>query len=130
MNKRILIVDDEPYILHIVALKLTNAGYEVITAMDGEEAVELCKTQRPAMVITDYQMPFLSGVALCTQLQACDQTRGIPIMMLTARGFDISPEQMAESGISVLLGKPFSPREVLRQVQELLEDTEAPVAVE
>jgi len=122
MNARILIADDEAHILHVVSMKLRNAGFEVITAMDGEEALELCKTERPDLLITDFQMPFLSGLDLCKSLRALEETRSIPAMMLTARGFDITPEEMAEARISAVLAKPFSPREVLQKVHDLLAD--------
>ena len=122
MNAKVLIADDEAHILHVVSMKLRNAGFEVITAMDGEEALELCKTERPDLVITDFQMPFLSGLELCKQLRRREETRHIPAMMLTARGFDITPEEMAEAKISAVLAKPFSPREVLQKVRDLLAD--------
>ena len=121
MSLKILVVDDEAHILHIVSLKLRNAGYEVITAMDGEEALELCLAESPDLVITDNQMPYLSGLELCRRLRQNDQTRSIPAMMLTARGFDIDPNEMTAVGLSAVLAKPFSPRELLDRVNELLE---------
>ncbi len=121
MSLKILVVDDEAHILHIVSLKLRNAGYEVITAMDGEEALELCLAESPDLVITDNQMPYLSGLELCRRLRQNDQTRSIHAMMLTARGFDIDPNEMTEVGLSAVLAKPFSPRELLDRVNELLE---------
>ena len=121
MSKTILVADDEAHILHIVSLKLRNAGFEVITAMDGEEAFELCLAESPDPVITDNQMPYLSGMELCRQLRQNDLTKSIPAIMLTARGFDINQTEMDEVGLSVVLAKPFSPREVLNRVNELLE---------
>ena len=121
---KILVADDEAHILHVVTMKLAHAGYEVITAMDGEEALELALVEKPDMIITDYQMPYLTGVELCTRLRENEQTRDIPVLMLTARGFDIAEDEMAVAGIHDVLGKPFSPREVLRRVQHLLEADE------
>lgn len=120
MSKKILVADDEAHILHVVSMKLTNAGYEVITAMDGEEALELCSAEKPDLLITDYQMPIVTGLELCRQLQVVWPNRRIPIIMLTARGFDMDPNQMAKAGISTVLAKPFSPRELLGKVEELL----------
>jgi len=125
MNKKILAADDEAHILHVVSMKLTNAGYEVLTAMDGEEALELCSSERPDLLITDYQMPIMSGLELCKELRARAETQGIPAIMLTARGFDIEPREMAEAGISAVLAKPFSPREILQKVRELLDGAPA-----
>jgi len=120
MSAKILVADDEAHILHVLAMKLRNAGYEVITAMDGEEALDLCSAEKPDMIITDYQMPFISGLEFCTEIQASNLAPGVPILMLTARGFDISPEQRARAGLKAVLAKPFSPREVLEKVSELL----------
>ncbi len=127
MNESILVADDEAHILHVVSMKLRNAGYEVTTAMDGEEALELCKSEIPDLVITDYQMPIMSGVEFCKALRGCDGTRDIPAIMLTARGFDIEPEEMAEAGIAAVLSKPFSPREVRQKVEELLRQRKEPL---
>lgn len=120
MGKKILVADDEAHILHVVSMKLRNAGFEVVTAEDGEEAYELCSTEKPDLLITDYQMPLMTGLELCTLLRSQDATRDIPAMMLTARGFDIEPEEMEAARISAVLAKPFSPREVLSRVHELL----------
>jgi len=125
MSLKILAVDDEAHILHVVSMKLRNAGYEVITAVDGEEALELAKAERPALVITDYQMPYLSGLEFCKALRADEATRGIPAIMLTARGFDIDAQDMIDAGIAAVLAKPFSPRELLEKVNSLLSESEA-----
>jgi len=130
MSRKILVADDEAHILHVVSMKLRNAGFEVITAVDGEEALELCAAERPDLLITDFQMPFLSGLELCKRLRTHEDTRDIPAMMLTARGFDIGPEEMEEARISAVLAKPFSPREVLQKVTELLEEATAAAAGE
>lgn len=120
MNKRVLVADDEAYILHVVSMKLKNAGFDVITAVDGEEALELCTSEQPDLLITDYQMPYLSGLELCKQLRSRDETKAIPAVMLTARGFDIEPAEMVDAGIAAVFAKPFSPREVLAAVCDLL----------
>lgn len=120
MSKKILVADDESHIRHVVSMKLANAGYEVITAMDGEEALELCNTERPDLLITDYQMPFLTGLEVAKRLRAIEHLKAMPVLMLTARGFDIEASEMAAAGIADVLSKPFSPREVLGKVQQLL----------
>jgi two-component system alkaline phosphatase synthesis response regulator PhoP len=124
MSAKILVADDETHILHVVSMKLKNAGYDVITAMDGEEALELCKAELPVLVITDFQMPRLTGLEFCKQLRACDETKNIPAIMLTARGFDIEPTEMIDAGIAAVLAKPFSPRELLEKVSGLLDTAE------
>ncbi|HWL94668.1 MAG TPA: response regulator [Phycisphaerae bacterium] len=125
--KKILVCDDEPHILHVVSTKLRNAGYEVITAPDGEEGFEAAKAQKPDLILTDYQMPFLSGLELAVKLQADPQTAEIPLIMLTARGYSLESGDLKNSNIRKVLPKPFSPREVLASVQAILNATEAPV---
>ena len=120
MAKRILVADDESHIVLVVSLKLRNAGFEVLTASDGEEAAELCLSERPDLLITDYQMPLLTGLELCHKLRLDERTKSIPAIMLTARGFDIEPQEMIDAGIAAFLAKPFSPRELLARVNDLL----------
>ncbi|MGD0769695.1 MAG: response regulator [Tepidisphaeraceae bacterium] len=118
--KKILVADDESHILHVVSLKLRNAGFEVLTAADGQEALELAQAQRPDLLITDYHMPQLSGLELCQKLKQDPATAGIPTIMLTARGYQLDPKDTQESGIARMLSKPFSPRNLLTAVNEVL----------
>lgn len=120
MGRKVLVVDDEAHIVHVLSMKLANAGYEAIAAVDGEEALELCLAERPDLVITDYQMPCMTGLEFCRRLRSNNQTKDIPVLMLTARGFDIPPHEMAAAGIAGVMSKPFSPREVLSRVGGLL----------
>ena len=117
----VLVADDEAHILHVVSLKLRNAGYEVLTAHDGEEAMELALQHHPALVITDFQMPFMTGLELCVKLKQTESTRDIPAIMLTARGFAMAEDDLNPTNIAAVLSKPFSPRDVLAKVQELIE---------
>ena len=125
---RILVCDDEPHIVHVVAAKLRNAGLEVITAGDGEEAFGLAKSQQPDLVITDYQMPILSGLELCAKLRGDPATRNMPAIMLTARGFSLADQELIHTNIRQVLVKPFSPREVLSTVRRILDVTPATMA--
>jgi CheY-like chemotaxis protein len=123
----ILVVDDETHILNVVAIKLQNAGYRVATAEDGLEAYEMARQLRPDLVITDYQMPALSGVELCARLREEPGLRDVPVIMLTARGFAISPRESTATNIRRVIEKPFSPREVLAEVNAQLQPV-APMA--
>ena len=122
-SKRILVCDDEPHILHVVATKLRNGGFEVLSAADGEEAFQIAVKEKPDLLITDYQMPFLSGLELCAKLRVDPNTTAIPVIMLTARGFSIEEEDLSKTNIRKVLPKPFSPREVHRSVMEILDTT-------
>jgi len=125
MHKRILVVDDEAHILHVVSMKLRNAGYEVITAADGEEALELAIAEKPDLLITDFHMPVMDGVELCCELRKQPGLESTPAIMLTARGYALDPEDTARTGICTVLSKPFSPRELLATVREVLEGATA-----
>lgn len=130
VSKKILVADDESHILHVLMMKLRNAGYDVITAVDGEEALDLCLAECPDMVITDFQMPLKTGLELCRDLHAHQATRDIPVMLLTAREFDLDSHEVAQAGISVIVAKPFAPREVLAKVRQLLGERETSDALE
>jgi len=121
---RILVADDETHILHVVSLKLRNAGYDVVTALDGEEALELARQDKPALLITDYQMPLMTGLELCRALSSDPATAEIPVVMLTARGFSLTDDDLSHTNIKDVLSKPFSPREVLSRVQALTASAE------
>ena len=120
MSPLILCVDDEPHIRHVMALKLQNAGYRVITAEDGEEALKLATQHVPDLVVTDYQMPYLCGLELCLRMRQQAATRDTPVVMLTARGFSLEQEQLEATNVKAVLSKPFSPREVLTRVRDLV----------
>jgi CheY-like chemotaxis protein len=124
-NKTILVADDESHILNVVSLKLTNAGYTVFTAVDGQEALELATAQRPDLLITDYHMPQLSGLELCQRLRQNPATAGIPTIMLTARGYSLEPSDTEQNGINCMLSKPFSPRQLLATVGQMLANAAA-----
>jgi two-component system alkaline phosphatase synthesis response regulator PhoP len=120
MNKKILVADDESHILHVVSLKLRNAGFSVVTACDGQEALELTQQEKPDLLIIDYHMPYLSGLELCARLKENAATSNIPAILLTARGYDLDTEDTRSHGIVRLLSKPFSPRQLLATVNEFL----------
>jgi CheY-like chemotaxis protein len=124
-ERTILVADDESHILHVVSLKLKNAGYRVLTARDGQEALEIAQQEKPDLLITDYHMPQLSGIELCRKLKLDPATSNIPAIMLTARGYELEPADTEQSGILRMLSKPFSPRHLLSTVEEVLSGTAA-----
>lgn len=126
-GKKVLVVDDEIHIVHVVAIKLRNNGYEVISANNGSEAFELACKNIPDIIVTDYQMPVMTGMELVEKLRENEQTKDIPIIMLTARSFAISKEQQEALKISDCLSKPFSPRELLGNIEDILYQREIKV---
>ena len=121
MSKRILLCDDEIHILRAAEFKLKKAGYEVQIAGDGEEAWEAIHRQKPDILITDCQMPRLDGLGLVRRLRDNPETADLPIFMLTAKGFELSHEELAdELEVLRVIAKPFSPRELLQDVDAVL----------
>lgn len=127
-DKTILAVDDEAHILHVVSLKLQNAGFNVITAKDAEEAFDSAAGVPIDLVITDYQMPGMSGLELAKKLHNEPGKKQLPVMLLTAHGLALEQVELAQAGVSVCLSKPFSPRDLLAKVNELLEQRQAALA--
>ena len=117
---RILIVDDEAHILQVLSLKLRNAGYEVLSAGDGEEGLELALKEVPDLIITDFQMPFMTGLEMCRVLATNEATKNIPVFFLTARGHSLSDDDISTGNIRHVVHKPFSPRAVLELVKSQL----------
>jgi CheY-like chemotaxis protein len=119
-GKKVLVVDDEIHIVHVVAIKLRNNGYEVITASDGAQAYEQACSEKPDIIVTDYQMPVMTGLELIEKVRETDEINNIPVILLTARSFAIEEEQKQQLEISECLSKPFSPKELLRSVEDIL----------
>ena len=119
-DKKVLVVDDEIHIVHVVAIKLRNNGYEVVTADNGAQAFELACKENPDIIVTDFQMPIMTGLELVEKLRGNEATKDVPVIMLTARSFAISKEQQEDLQISGCLSKPFSPRELLGNIEDVL----------
>lgn len=124
-QRKALVVDDEFHIVQVVAIKLRNNGFDVVTAENGALAYQAACEQTPDIIITDYQMPVLSGIELIEKLRQNPATANIPVVMLTARNFSIEDDQKQALRISACLSKPFSPREVLQTVGEVLQQKAA-----
>ncbi len=119
-DKTVLVVDDAIHIVHVVAIKLRNNGYEVISADNGAEALELALREKPDIIVTDYQMPVMTGLELVENLRRHEETKDIPVIMLTARSFAIEQKQQDALRISGCLSKPFSPKELLSNIEDIL----------
>ncbi len=121
-EKKVLVVDDEIHIVHVVAIKLRNNGFTVITAENGAQAFERACEDKPDIIVTDCQMPVMTGLELIEKLRKNEDTKEIPVIMLTARSFAIEQEQKEQLQISECLSKPFSPKELLRSIEDILYD--------
>ncbi len=118
--RKVLVADNEIHIVQVVAIKFRNNGFEVITSDNAREAFELACRQKPDVIVTDLQMPGTSSLELVENLRNHPATADIPVVLLTARNFTVEDEQMSDLKISVCLPKPFSPRELLQTVNEVL----------
>jgi len=118
--RKVLVADDEVHIVQVVAMKLRNNGFEVVTAQSGTEAYEVCCQENPDVIVTDFQMPGMDGIQLIEKIRENADLQQMPIIMLTARGFAIDDELKQKLQISECLSKPFSPKELLGHVEGVL----------
>jgi two-component system alkaline phosphatase synthesis response regulator PhoP len=120
VSERILVVDDEASILQLLTYNLTRAGYEVVTATNGEEALQLAKSQPFDLILLDLMLPGMDGFEVCKEIR---KSSAVPILMLTARGEEIDRVIGFEIGADDYVTKPFSPRELLGRVKAILRRT-------
>ncbi|WP_449621217.1 response regulator [Robertmurraya sp. Marseille-Q9965] len=118
MVKKVLVVDDEQSIVTLLQYNLQQSGYEVITAMDGEEGKNLAISENPDLIILDLMLPKLDGIDVCKQLR--QQKVSTPILMLTAKDEEFDKVLGLELGADDYMTKPFSPREVIARVKAIL----------
>ena len=120
MNANILIADDEPNQLELMSFNLSNAGYSIIKATNGKEAIELIENHSPDLIILDWMMPKMSGIDVCRTLRSRPETKQIPIIILSARSEDSDKSLGLDTGADDYITKPFSPKELISRVKALL----------
>ncbi|MCU9614182.1 response regulator transcription factor [Caldibacillus lycopersici] len=118
MGKKVLVIDDEQSIVTLLQYNLSQAGYEVITALDGEEGLNLAIQEQPEMIVLDLMLPKMDGIEVCKLLR--QQKIDIPILMLTAKDDEFDKVLGLELGADDYMTKPFSPREVVARVKAIL----------
>lgn len=121
MKSKILVVDDEPDAVELVTFNLRNAGYEVITAEDGEAALKKARNASPDLLVLDVMLPEIDGFEVCKLLRRDPATAKIPIIMLTAKAAEIDRVLGLEFGADDYLTKPFSPRELILRIKKLIQ---------
>lgn len=117
--KTILLADDEANLRLLVRTTLSDPRFRIVEASDGREALQLAKAESPDAIVLDWMMPGLSGIEVAAELRKDPLTRGIPIIMLTARGQEADREHAERLEVSTYLVKPFSPLELLQRVDDL-----------
>ena len=119
-GERVLVVDDEPDIVALVAYHLAKAGYRVSTAASGPEALQAAREERPALVVLDLMLPAMSGFEVLEQLRVSDATRDVAVLLLTARRDEPDRIRGLSLGADDYLTKPFSPQELVLRVGAIL----------
>lgn len=130
MKQKILVVDDEPDALELIEYNLRNAGYDVIRASDGVEALRKVRALHPQLVVLDLMLPEMDGMEVCKTLKREVATSSIPIIMLTAKAAEIDRVVGLELGADDYVTKPFSPRELVLRVKTALKRTQPIVEAE
>jgi DNA-binding response OmpR family regulator len=125
VKPKILVVDDEPDALELIAFNLKNAGLEVLTAENGDQALRLARSQLPDLILLDLMLPEVDGLEVCKILRRDAATSAIPIIMVTAKAAEMDRVLGLELGADDYVTKPFSPRELVLRVKNLLRRRQA-----
>jgi CheY-like chemotaxis protein len=116
---KILVVDDEPFMLRMIQIILERGGYAMVAAASGDEAIEIARKEQPGLIIMDAMMPKMDGFTALRLLKMEPVTSSIPVVMLTANPHKFSREEAESSGATVFLTKPFSPTQLLEEIRRL-----------
>src|SRR6476469_7707428 len=117
----VLVIDDSPTITKVVQLVLTKAGYQVQTAVDGEQGLASVRSQRPKLILLDFVMPRMNGYQFCRELAADAKLRDIPVVLMSAKGDQVGERFVKVMGIVDYITKPFSPEAITAVVQHTIE---------
>ena len=121
-RKKILLVDDSSTVLLLHRMMLSHCGYELLTARDGQEALDKASTERPDLIFLDVVMPRMDGFQTCRALRSRSETKNVPIILVTTRGEPHYVRQGFESGCTDYITKPFDGEELLAKVRSHLEE--------
>ncbi len=117
---KVVVIDDEPFILMMIEDKLKRAGIHVIALRESRDALSVIRRERPDLVILDWMMPEVSGIDICRMLKADDALKETPVVLLTAKGQDADKQLGLQCGASMYITKPFSPRALLEIVTKVI----------
>lgn len=122
-NQRILVVDDEPHLIRSLTFILAKEGYEVLTAVDGEEALLKVRKYKPELLFLDIMMPKKNGYEVCEAIRNMPDLKDTYIIMLSAKGGDINREKALSMGANEFISKPFSPLDVASRVKRIFDNS-------
>jgi len=117
---KILVVDDEPSIVRPLAFVLEKSGYEVLTAANGNEGLEMAESERPDLIFLDVMMPKKNGYEVCEELKGRAELRDIYVIILTARGVELDAQEKEQVKADEYMSKPFSPIRIVEHVDDIL----------
>ncbi len=126
MPSTILIVDDEPHMRRVTELSLRRGGYDILIGRNGREGLELARLRQPELIVMDVLMPEMDGLTALRELKNDPATAGIPVVLLSARGHILLPDEAGSCGAALFLTKPFSPTQLLAEVRRLIQENTEP----
>ena len=126
MRSKILVVDDEPEAVELIEFNLKQAGFDVVTAADGAEALKKARASPPSLILLDLMLPEVDGLEVCKILRRDPATARIPIVMVTAKAAEIDRVLGLELGADDYITKPFSPRELVLRIKKILQRSGSP----
>lgn len=122
--KQILVVDDDQLMHRLFQHHLERAGYQMVSAMNGREALEMAARQPPHLIVMDIMMPEVDGLAALRELKKSDATKSVPVIMITANGHHLTRKESETCGAAIFLTKPFSPTQLLNEIRRLVPPTD------
>jgi two-component system chemotaxis response regulator CheY len=118
--KQILVVDDDQLMHRLFQHHLERAGYQMVSAMNGREAMEIAARQPPELIVMDIMMPDIDGLAALRELKKADATKSIPVIIITANNHFLARKESETCGAAVFLTKPFSPTQLLNEIRRIV----------
>jgi CheY-like chemotaxis protein len=124
MKKQVLVVDDDQLMHRLFQHHLERAGYQMVSALNGREALDLATRQPPDLIVMDIMMPDVDGLAALRELKKVDATKSIPVIIITANSHHLTRKESETCGAAIFLTKPFSPTQLLNEIRRLVPPTE------
>lgn len=119
MAKKVLVVDDEPDLLKVAVFRLKKTGYTILTAVDGQQALDYIQKETPDLILLDLLLPVIDGCEVCRRIKEDDTLKHIPVILFTASAIDVQ-EKAKEAGADDYIVKPFAPDELLKKVENFI----------
>jgi CheY-like chemotaxis protein len=123
-TKQILVVDDDQLMHRLFQHHLEKAGYKMISAMNGHEALDLAVRQLPNLIVMDIMMPDIDGLAALRELKKNDATKSIPVIIITTNSHVLTKQESENSGAAIFLTKPFSPTQLVNEIRRIVPPTD------